>query len=181
MECGQRERAILAAKVYYRSTDGSVDAVACGTSGPRIWVCWSLKVIATSFHPNGAHRTYLGRHAERPLPGKSPSRYGVIGVHITPARGAWPPPISGSIRSMRNAWSSDVPVRLCGDAGPLWPMIPKRSNRLGRSGSRFPRLKDNCTPHGDPWKTLSSDWLQGIGTTTSAPQRGTPAHIPSSL
>jgi uncharacterized protein len=155
MDKANVERAILAAKIYYRSSERSVDAVHAELARIAAKAPERLSIIATIVPPELGSSTHWdvmqnGRFLE-----DARSRYGVIGVHITPA----PWGISPSHKWFYPLYAKCVELGLClfvyvGMPGPLWPMAPNDPTVLDEIALAFPDLRIIAHHIGDPWNDV---------------------------
>jgi predicted TIM-barrel fold metal-dependent hydrolase len=155
MDAANVEGAILAAKVYYRSSERSVDAVHAELATLATGSAGRLKIIATIVPPELGASTYWDVMQNSRFLEDAHRRYGAIGVHITPAPWGMAP----SHKWFYPLYAKCVELGLClfvyvGMPGPLWPMVPNDPTVLDEVALAFPDLKIIAHHIGDPWNDV---------------------------
>lgn len=156
MDASGVDRAILPAKVYYRSTERGVRAVHrelgefAASSGGR------LKVVATIVPPELGPGTYWDAMQNVRVIRDAHAEYGVVGVHLTPAPWGMPPnhkwfyPVFSACAELDLALFVHV-----GMPGPLWPMEHHNPSHLDEVALAFPSLRIVAHHIGDPWTGIA--------------------------
>jgi hypothetical protein len=155
MDRARVEGAVLAAKVYYPSSERGVDALHLELAKLAEGCEERLKVVATIVPPQHGPNTYWDVLQNVRLLERAVERHRVIGVHLTPA----PWGIDPTDKFFYPLYAKCVELDLClyvyvGMPGALWPMRHNDPTHLDEVALAFPDLKIIAHHIGDPWNDM---------------------------
>jgi uncharacterized protein len=156
MDAAGVDRALLPAKVYYRTDEAGVRAVHRELAALAAASAGRLKVVATIPPPELGPGTYWDVMATVRVLRDAHREHGVVGVHLTPSPWGMPPdhawfwPLFAACSELGLAVFVHV-----GMPGPLWPAEHHDPAHLDRVALAFPDLVIVAHHIGDPWTEMA--------------------------